>query len=61
VIEVTLTDTRDDAQKKNSYRLSELTQDENDVKLGDVYVPKTTLMELGWKPGDRLSVKLEVV
>ncbi len=59
-VEIELRATRSDAQKKGSWRLSEV-GDPNDPKLGDVYVPKTTLMELGWKPEKGVRVTLEVI
>jgi hypothetical protein len=59
-IQIELTNTRPDAQKKGSWRLSEVAADPNDVKLGDMYVPKATLVELGWKPGQKLAVTFTV-
>lgn len=59
-VEVLLAATRPDAKKKYSWRLSEVGEDPDDLKIGDVYVPKTTLMELGWKEGDALVLTLEV-
>lgn len=56
---VKLAATREDAQKKGSWRLSEVDGDPDDPKLGDVYVPKTTLMLVGWEPGMKLTVTVE--
>jgi hypothetical protein len=57
---VELAATRDDAQKKGSWRLSEVGGDPQDPKLGDVYVPKTTLMLVGWEPGKKLVLTIDV-
>jgi hypothetical protein len=59
-IVVKLAAVREDAQKKNSWRLSEVDGDPDDPKLGDVYVPKATLVALGWTKDDRLTVELSV-
>lgn len=46
---------------KNTIRFEEVTQSELEApKIGSIYVPKSTLGELGWKEGQTLTLTLEV-
>lgn len=47
---------------KNTIRFTEVLESELDApKLGTVYVPKSTLGELGWKEGDTLEISVDAV
>ena len=44
---------------KNTIRFTEVLASELDApKLGSIYVPKSTLGELGWKEGDTLTIEI---
>lgn len=44
---------------KNTIRFAEVLASELDApKLGSIYVPKSTLGELGWKEGDTLTIEI---
>lgn len=44
---------------KNTIRFEEVLENELDApKLGSIYVPKSTLGELGWKEGDTLTIEI---
>ena len=44
---------------KNTIRFAEILASELDApKIGTIYVPKSTLGELGWKEGDALTIEL---
>ena len=46
---------------KNTIRFEEVLENELDApKLGSVYIPKSTLSELGWKEGKTLTIRMEV-
>ena len=46
---------------KNTIRFEEVLESELAVpKIGNIYVPKSTLGELGWKEGDTLTVEIGV-
>ena len=46
---------------KNTIRFTEVKEKETDsVKLGIIYVPKTTLGAIGWKQGSEIEIDLEV-
>lgn len=47
---------------KNTIRFVEVLASELDApKLGTIYVPKSTLGEIGWKEGDTLEIAVDVV
>ena len=44
---------------KNTIRFAEVLENELDApKIGSIYVPKSTLGELGWKEGNKLTIEL---
>lgn len=44
---------------KNTIRFEEVLENELDApKIGSIYIPKSTLGELGWKEGDTLTIEL---
>jgi len=46
---------------KNTIRFEEVLENElNAPKIGSIYIPKSTLSELGWKEGKTLTIKMEV-
>lgn len=46
---------------KNTIRFEEILENELDApKIGSIYIPKSTLAELGWKEGKTLTIELEV-
>lgn len=46
---------------KNTIRFAEVLASELDApKLGTIYVPKSTLAEIGWKEGDTLEISIGV-
>lgn len=46
---------------KNTIRFEEVLESELDApKLGSIYIPKSTLGEMGWKEGKSITIKLEV-
>lgn len=46
---------------KNTIRFTETLASELDApKIGSVYIPKSTLGELGWKEGDKLTISVEI-
>lgn len=46
---------------KNTIRFEEILESELDApKLGSIYIPKSTLGELGWKDGKTVEIELEV-
>lgn len=46
---------------KNTIRFEEILENELDApKLGSIYIPKSTLGELGWKDGKTVEIELEV-
>lgn len=46
---------------KNTIRFAEILDSELDApKIGSVYVPKSTLGELGWKEGNVLVMSIEI-
>ena len=45
---------------KNTIRFEEVLESELAApKLGSIYIPKSTLAELGWKEGDKLVLNIE--
>lgn len=47
---------------KNTIRFTEVLASELDApKLGTIYVPKSTLGEIGWREGDTLEVTVSAV
>lgn len=45
---------------KNTIRFEEILASELDApKIGSIYIPKSTLAELGWKEGDTLVLNIE--
>ena len=45
---------------KNTIRFTEVLENELDApKIGSVYIPKSTLGEIGWKEGNKLNITLE--
>lgn len=46
---------------KNTIRFEEVLESELDApKIGSIYIPKSTLAELGWKEDKTLTIKMEV-
>ena len=46
---------------KNTIRFEEVLESELDApKIGSIYIPKSTLSELGWKEGKTLTIEMEV-
>lgn len=46
---------------KNTIRFEEVLESELEApKIGSIYIPKSTLSELGWKEGKTLTIKMEV-
>ena len=46
---------------KNTIRFAEVLKSELDApKVGSIYIPKSTLGELGWKEGQRITLELAV-
>ena len=46
---------------KNTIKFAEILENEYDVpKIGIVYIPKSTLGTLGWKPEKKISVEISV-
>lgn len=46
---------------KNTIRFAEVLESELAApKIGSVYIPKSTLGEIGWKEGDSLEITVEV-
>lgn len=46
---------------KNTVRFTEVLESELDApKIGTIYVPKSTLGQIGWKEGKKLAIALEV-
>ena len=46
---------------KNTIRFEEVLENELDApKIGSIYIPKSTLSELGWKEGKTLTIEMEV-
>ena len=44
---------------KNTIRFAEVLESEFDApKIGSIYIPKSTLGELGWKEGDTLTIEI---
>lgn len=47
---------------KNTIRFEEVLESELAApKVGTIYVPKSTLGEIGWKEGDTLRIDIDVV
>ena len=47
---------------KNTIRFEEVLESELSApKVGTIYVPKSTLGEIGWKEGDTLEISIGVV
>lgn len=45
---------------KNTIRFEEVLANELDApKIGTLYIPKSTLAELGWKEGDTIEVEVD--
>lgn len=45
---------------KNTIRFTEVLENELDApKIGSIYVPKSTLGELGWKEGQTLTLTID--
>lgn len=45
---------------KNTIRFEEILESELAApKVGTIYVPKSTLAEIGWKEGDELTISIE--
>mgnify|MGYP000897812238 CR=1 FL=1 len=49
-----------DKVTKRTLRFAEDIKDDEDKILGQIYVPKKTLNEIGYKEGDKLEVTLSV-
>lgn len=46
---------------KNTIRFEEVLESELAApKIGNIYVPKSTLGELGWKEGDTLTIDISI-
>lgn len=46
---------------KNTIRFEEALESELDApKIGSIYIPKSTLAELGWKEDKTLTIEMEV-
>lgn len=46
---------------KNTIRFNEVLKSELDApKVGTLYIPKSTLAELKWKEGDKISVEVSI-
>lgn len=46
---------------KNTIRFEEVLESELQApKLGSIYVPKSTLGELGWKEGEALTINIDL-
>lgn len=46
---------------KNTIRFEEILESELDApKLGNIYIPKSTLAEIGWKEGNTITISMEV-
>lgn len=46
---------------KNTIRFEEVLESELAApKIGNIYVPKSTLGELGWKEGDTLTIEIGI-
>lgn len=46
---------------KNTIRFEEILESELAApKIGSVYVPKSTLGEIGWKEGERITIEISV-
>ena len=44
---------------KNTIRFEEVLENELDApKVGSIYIPKSTLGELGWKEGNEITIEL---
>ncbi len=44
---------------KNTIRFEEVLESELAApKIGSIYIPKSTLGELGWKEGDQITIEL---
>lgn len=44
---------------KNTIRFAEVLESELDApKIGSIYIPKSTLGEIGWKEGDTLTLRI---
>lgn len=44
---------------KNTIRFEEVLENELDApKIGSIYIPKSTLGELGWKEGNNITIEL---
>ena len=44
---------------KNTIRFAEVLASELDApKVGTIYIPKSTLGEIGWKEGDTLTIEI---
>ena len=49
----------EEKETKNKYRFAEVVMEEGQPeKMGLTYVPKSTLDEIGWKPGMMLKLEL---
>lgn len=46
-------------ETKNTIRFMEIT-DEGEAVVGTIYIPKTTLKEIGWSDGKVLEIELSV-
>lgn len=45
---------------KNTIRFEEILESELAApKVGTIYIPKSTLAEIGWKEGDELAISIE--
>ena len=47
-----------DKETKNTIRFAEVTQGEEEPKVGMIYVPKGTLAEIKWVDGDKIVIGL---
>lgn len=47
-------------ETKNTIRFVEDTKDQSEILLGTVYVPKSSLKEIGWTDGKTLVIELSV-
>ena len=47
-------------ETKNTIRFTENTEGQSETVLGTVYVPKSSLKEIGWSEGKNLVIELSV-
>lgn len=45
-------------ETKNTIRFAEVT--ESEPRIGSLYIPKTTLAEIGWNTGNTITINIEI-